>query len=206
MIKCGDCGAILIAKRRKWNGAEYIEYTCNSHHRYGKEYCTPHRIHESQLNEIVRNELLKLKENIIAESEKYDRIIKEWLKKKPVYEQQIKQYGDRITVLKNQIEELIIERISDRPHAQLYNEMIEKREREIAELKDKIEQSKRLDEVSKQKKEKLRTTAELLDDVLSQERISDANLRLIIEKVEVFQEVDKGVDVKIVFNGDFDVA
>ena len=198
--------AILIAKRRKWNGAEYIEYTCNSHHRYGKEYCTPHRIHETQLDEIVQNELLKLKENIIAESEKYDRIIKEWLKKKPMYEQQIKQYGDRIIVLKNQIEELIIERISDRPHAQLYNEMIEKREREIAELQDKIEQSKRLDEVSKQKKEKLKSTAELLDDVLSQERISDANLRLLIEKVEVFQREDKGIDVKIVFNGDFDVA
>ncbi len=146
-----------------------------------------------------------MKENIIAESEKYDRIIKEWLKKKPVYEQQIKQYNDRITVLKNQIEELIIERISDRPHAQLYNEMIEKREGEISELQDKIEQSKRLDEVSKQKKEKLRTTAELLDDVLSQERISDANLRLLIEKVEVFQGEDKGIDVKIVFNGDFGV-
>lgn len=206
MIKCGDCGAILIAKRRKWNGTEYIEYTCNSHHRYGKEYCKPHRIHETQLDEIVQSELLKLKESIIAESEKYDRIIKEWLKKKPMYEQQIKQYGDHISVLKNQIEELIIERISDRPHAQLYNEMIEKREHEIAELQDKIEQSKRLDEVSKQKKEKLKSTAELLDDVLSQEMISDANLRLLIEKVEVFQREDKGVDVRIVFNGDFDVA
>jgi len=46
----------------------------------------------------------------------------------------------------------------------------------------------------------------LLDDVLSQERISDANLRLLIEKVEVFQREDKGIDVKIMFNGDFDVA
>ena len=150
--------------------------------------------------------LCKLKETIIAESEKYDKIIKEWLKKKPMYEQQIKQYNDKILMLKNQIEELIIERISDRPHAQLYNEMIEKREREIAELQDKIEQSKRLDEVSKQKKEKLKSTAELLDDVLSQERISDANLRLLIEKVEVFQREDKGIDVKIVFNGDFEVV
>ena len=206
MIKCGDCGAILIAKRRKWNGTEYIEYTCNSHHRYGKEYCTPHRIHETQLDEIVQSELLKLKESIIAESEKYDRIIKEWLKKKPMYEQQIKQYNDKILMLKNQIEELIIERISDRPHAQLYNELIEKSEREIAELQDKIEQSKRLDEVSKQKKEKLKSTAELLYDVLSQERISDANLRLLIEKVEVFQGEDKGIDVKIMFNGDFEIA
>ena len=44
------------------------------------------------------------------------------------------------------------------------------------------------------------------NDVLSQKRISDANLRLLIEKVEVFQGEDKGINVKIVFNGDFDVV
>ena len=60
--------------------------------------------------------------------------------------------------------------------------------------------------MSKQKKEKLKSTAELLDDVLSQERISDANLRLLIEKVEIFQGEDKGVDVRIVFNGDFGIS
>ena len=42
--------------------------------------------------------------------------------------------------------------------------------------------------------------------MLSQERISNANLRLLIEKVEVFQGEDKGVDVRVVFNGDFGVA
>ena len=50
LIKCAECGAILIAKRRQWKETEWVEYTCNSHHRYGKEYCTPHRIHESQLD------------------------------------------------------------------------------------------------------------------------------------------------------------
>ena len=41
--------------------------------------------------------------------------------------------------------------------------------------------------------------------MLSQERISDDNLRLLIEKVEVFQGEDRGGDVKIMFNGDFGV-
>ena len=34
MIKCAECGASLIAKKRFWNGEPYIEYSCNSYNRY----------------------------------------------------------------------------------------------------------------------------------------------------------------------------
>ena len=34
-----------LRKNDKW-----VEYTCNSCHRYGKEYCTPHTVRESQLD------------------------------------------------------------------------------------------------------------------------------------------------------------
>lgn len=36
LIKCSDCGACFVARTRKWKGKEYVEYTCNSNHRYGK--------------------------------------------------------------------------------------------------------------------------------------------------------------------------
>ena len=37
IIKCADCGSSMIARKRKWRGNEYTEYTCNSCHRYGKQ-------------------------------------------------------------------------------------------------------------------------------------------------------------------------
>lgn len=57
MIKCAKCGASLIAKKRFWNGEPYIEYSCNSYNRYGKQHCTPHRIHEKQVDKLVIEEL-----------------------------------------------------------------------------------------------------------------------------------------------------
>lgn len=204
LIKCAECGAILIAKRRIFDNNEWVEYTCNSHHRYGKQYCTPHRVHEQQLDSLVYEEIALLRTRIVSESQRYECIIKDWLKQKPMYEQQIKQYTDRISVLKNQIEELIIERISDREHASLYNEMIAKREREISELQQKIEESRRFDEVSRQKRDRLRSTAELLDEVLSESRISDANLRMLVNQVVVHQNEDKSIDVRFELNGDFE--
>lgn len=142
LIKCAECGAILIAKRRQWRDTEWVEYTCNSHHRYGKEYCTPHRIHESQLDTLIYDEVKMLTERIVTESEKYDKIVRDWLRQKPVYERKIKQYKERIAVLQNQIEEIIMERISDREHASIYNNMISKSEEEITDLQNKIEESR----------------------------------------------------------------
>ena len=70
----------------------------------------------------------------MAESDKYNKIVRNWLRKKPLYEQQIQQNNDKILSLRQQIEDLIIERIGDREHALVYNNMIAKREEEITSL------------------------------------------------------------------------
>ncbi len=204
LIKCAECGAILIAKRRQWRDTEWVEYTCNSHHRYGKEYCTPHRIHEKQLDTLIYGEVKILTERIVAESEKYNKIVKDWLRQKPMYERKIKQYKERIAVLQNQIEEIIMERITDREHTSIYNNMIAKREEEITDLQDKIEESRQYDEVSRQKRDSLKSTSDLLKDILSESKISDANLRMLVKQIFVHQNEDKSLDVRFEFNGDFE--
>ena len=203
MIKCADCGAILIAKKRNWKGMEYIEYTCNSNHRYGNEYCTAHTIREPQLDEIIHTELAMLRNEILDSSKKYDEIVKDWNRKKPKYDKMIKEYSQKIVSLNGQIEELIMERIGDREHAKVYNSMIEKREAEIAELTQKIEDCRKFDELSKKRRDELMSTAELLDEVLLEPYISDANMRLLVRKINVHENEDGSLDVNLEFNGDF---
>ena len=135
MIKCAECGASLIAKKRTVAGHSWVEYTCNSNHRYGNEYCTAHTIREPQLDEIIHTELAMLRQEILDSSQKYDEIVREWNKKKPKYDKMIKEYTEKIAILKTQIEEILMERINDREHAPMYNSMVEKREAEIAECR-----------------------------------------------------------------------
>lgn len=85
-----------------------------------------------------------LRDNILAKSDKYDKIIRDWLRKKPMYEQQIQTNADKILTLKQQIEDLIIERIGDREHASIYNSIIAKREEEIASLEKRYRNSKNM--------------------------------------------------------------
>ena len=204
LIKCAECGSHFVAKTRIWRGKEYVEYTCNSNHHYGKQYCTPHRIHELQLDELVFGEVQNLKEKIIAESEKYDEIVKQWLKRKPAYDLQIRQNEEKILALKQQIEDLIMGKVTDRSRAEFYNSMIEKRENEIAELQKKISDCREYDKVCKQRQQALTSTSSLLDDILSEGRISDANLRMLVSGVTVHQNEDKSLDVQFEMNGEFE--
>ena len=204
MIKCKECGANFIAKKRTASGNSWVEYTCNSNHRYGNEYCTAHTIRETQLDDIIHTELAMLRNEILDSSQKYDEIVREWNKKKPKYDKMIKDYTEKITNLKVQIEQVIIERINDREHAAIYNSMIEKREAEIAELTQKIEDCRKFDELSKKRREELMSTAELLDEVLLEPYISDTNIRLLVRKIYVHENKDGSLDVTLEFNGDFD--
>ncbi len=206
LIKCADCGSGFTARRRRWRGNEYVDYTCNSNHRYGKQYCTPHTIRENQLDELVENEVKSLRDSILAESDKYDKIISDWLRKKPLYEQQIQINTDKILALKQQIEDLIMERIGDREHASIYNNMIIKREEEITALEKKIAELKEYDKVCKQRKEQLKNTTQILDEILSEGKISDVNLRMLVNKILIHQNEDKSLDIKFEINGDFNNA
>ena len=54
--------------RHIWRGKEYVVYTCNSNHRYGKDYCTPHSVREEQLDALIHIEIVSLLEYIQDES------------------------------------------------------------------------------------------------------------------------------------------
>ena len=203
LIKCADYGASFVARIRKWDGKEYVEYTCNSSHRYGKEYCTPHTVRESQLDELIEDEVRGFRDTILEESTRYDKIVKDWARKKPLYGRQIQQHNDKISSLWQQIEDLIMEKIGDKEHAQIYNNMIAKREEEIKQLDKKISDLREYDKICKQKKDQLKNTTNILDDILSEGLISDMNLRMLVKKILIHQNNDKSLDIRFEMNGEF---
>ena len=144
-----------------------------------------------------------MRERIVSESEKYDNIVKEWIKRKPAYEMKTQQYNEKILALKQQIEDFIMERITDKSRSEFYNSMIEKREKEINVLQNKISECHEYDKVCKQRQELLKSTSMLLDEVLSQGEISDANLRMLVKSVTIHQNGDKSINVHFEMNGDF---
>ena len=81
--------------------------------------------------------------------------------------------------------------------------MIAKSEEEIAALEKKIAEFKEYDRVCKQRKEHLKNTTQVLDEILSEGKISDVNLRMLVNKILIHQNEDKSLDIKFEMNGEF---
>lgn len=58
--------------------------------------------------------------------------------------------------------------------------------------------------MSRQKRDNLKSIADLIEEILSESKISDANLRIIVKQIYVHQNEDKSLDVRFEFNGDFE--
>ncbi|MDE6788407.1 MAG: hypothetical protein K2J47_03705 [Ruminococcus sp.] len=81
--------------------------------------------------------------------------------------------------------------------------MIAKREEEISALEKKIAELREYDKVCKHRKEHLKNTTQILDEILSEGKISDVNLRMLVNKILIHQNEDKSLDIKFDMNGEF---
>ena len=63
----------------------------NGYHRYGKKNCPPHRIRETELDEIICGEITNVKEQAAQLYENIDDEVRKWLKKKSTVTGKIRQ-------------------------------------------------------------------------------------------------------------------
>ena len=50
----------------------------------------------------------------------------------------------------------------------------------------------------------MKSTSELIEKILSEEKISDVNLRMLVKKIIIHQNADRSIGIRIEMNGAFD--
>ena len=203
ILKCADCGSSFTCKIRKWRDKpDRLEYVCNGYHRYGVEHCTAHRINEETLDTIVGREL----ENIIKiaqeNCQRLDKSFKRWKAENRTTVNLIEGLEAKLEQRKEDQQNILLERIRDKARASIYTDMLEKCEKEIADLEKRIVEMKNIENTVKNRKSELKNSIEVLERIATEGAISDADLRLLIEKIEI-GEKDGKLDVTVIFNGKF---
>ena len=179
IIECADCHSVCTARTRKLpQGGRRVEYICNTYHRYGKEYCTTHLIREEVLDDLVYKELLRVKKMAHANWEAIDALAKDWAAQKFNAERQIDRLQERISVLKNEVEQILMERIRDKAHADIYDVMLQKRDEAIQSAEQQINEYRDAQASIEARKESMRPGIDLLDAITSEGSVSDAHLRI----------------------------
>ena len=196
LIACGDCGRAFTGKRVKQKNGERVEYICSTYLRYGKEHCGAHAIREEYLDDIVYQELQNTKQQYQTLWTQLEKAIEGWLPKTTNTQQQLRKQRERIELLEEEVETILMERIRDKENAQRYDRMIAKREEQIANAKKRIEELENIGQIIRSRQAKLRKDIGLIDDILADGKISEAHLRMLIERIYVY-ETEGGLSLEI---------
>ena len=120
-----------------------------------------------------------------------EHLIDQWQPKASAATTQIKKRKERIAMLEEEMEAILMERIRDKANTERYDRMIQKREAEIAAAQKQIEELQNIEETLRGRQAKLKRDISMMDDILKEGHLSEAHLRLLVDKIYVHEEDGK---------------
>ena len=208
LLRCKDCGRTFIGKRIKLKSGERVAYVCDTYHRYGKEHCSSHMADEETLDRLIGAEILRTKKMYEENWSRMEWLIERWTPKASTASAKISKLQEHILLLEEEVEVILMERIRDKANAERYDRMIVKREEQIAEVKKQIEELQNTSEMLRSRQAKLKRDISLIDDILRESKMSEAHLRMLVEKILVHEEdgrLDLEIRLKAPFRDHLDV-
>lgn len=203
LLICGDCGASFVAKKRGKDDNQFIEYVCNGYHRFGRNVCTPHRIREEELDNIVYSYLNRLKEVANNNIKKVDLFIKEWNYRKIDYSKTIEKIQYEIEGLKNEIKEYARQLAKNLIDEEIFRELVSENNEKIELLQKNIQSLETAKEINKKARESMKNSLDILNNILMNRELTNAQLQVLVNKIEIKQNEDDTLSLNIVLNMPF---
>ena len=129
-------------------------------------------------------------------------VVKKWLSYGDASANRLKELEKTLSLRKEDQQNILLERIRDPDRADVYTEMLEKCEDDIKRLSSEVESIKNSDETIKKRRERLREGIGIIDGVLSDGDVSNAGLRMLVEKISVSEQNEK-LSLAIMLKGSF---
>lgn len=208
LLHCKDCGRTFIGKRIKLKSGERVAYVCDTYHRYGREHCSSHMVGEETLDRLIGAEILRTKKMYEENWSRMEWLVEKWTPKASTASAKISKLQEHILLLEEEVEVILMERIRDKANAERYDRMIAKREEQIAEAKKQIEELQNISEMLRSRQAKLKRDISLIDDILREGKMSEAHLRMLVEKILVHEEdgrLDLDIRLKAPFRDHLDI-
>ena len=202
LLRCEDCGRAMFGRRIHLKSGERVTYVCSTYNRFGKEHCSQHQIDEAVLDRLIMDELRNTKGLYQQNWDALEQLIAQWTPKAELTGAQIVKLEKRIRCLEDETEAILMERIRDRANAERYDRMIQKREEEIAAAKKQIEELQNISAVLRDRQTKLKRDIGMIDDILAEGTMTEAHLRMLVEKIYV-QETDGKLSLDIQLKAPF---
>lgn len=150
------------------------------------------------MDKLIYDELMSIKDEALANYKSIESDVKKWMSNKGTVTNKLKQLNTSLEQRKSDQKEILLERIRDREHADIYTEMLEKCKSDIEKLENEIKSIQDYNSTIKKRKDEMKDSVE----IIKEGAISDANLRLLVDKIIIFER-DKKLKIKIKLNAKF---
>ena len=160
------------------------------------------------MDRLIGAEILRTKKMYEENWSRMEWLIERWTPKASTASAKISKLQEQILLLEEEVEVILMERIRDKANAERYDRMIAKREEQIAEAKKQIEDLQNISEMLRSRQAKLKRDISLIDDILREGKMSEAHLRMLVEKILVHEEdgkLDLEIRLKAPFRDHLDV-
>ena len=147
LIKCGECGKSLTIRTTHEKFPKRI-FSCKTYNAYGKQHCTQHRIEFDTLYSLVLNKIRECAAAALTDSEAVagrltDTCEAEQKGQREAMERTLAKDEERIEVLEKMVLRLYEDMVAGRITDANFNLLLEKTQKEQAELKAKVEKGRK---------------------------------------------------------------
>lgn len=184
LLWCGDCGSIMYARKRQGN----ITYICGNYFRNGKKNCSSHHVRESDLLDVIAEEMRRIFRNEISYCELQRILDKSSLCCGADSRSALDRVNKKLCLAKKQQERLYMDRLEERISEQLFLRMNSIIEEKIGFLDSEL---KRLQERPSDT-ELLQRLNEEITAIIEKRLITNELARILVNRITVF---DHDIDV-----------
>lgn len=128
--------------------------------------------------------------------------VKRWAAQKSTAEKKIRDLTAELDQRKRDQQMILLERLRDIEHAEVYADMLRQCEADIASLTAKIQSVRNIESTIRKRKSELRSSVDLIKEILSSGAVSDTQLRMLIDKI-IIREHDCKLDITVIMRADF---
>lgn len=192
-LECGDCGSPMFSMSR----ADRAEaYRCGSYHRRGKKACTSHYIRADKLDELLKLYLCRVRDNssemmerLSADLAHQDSDMAEAERSSVNLEAVLSDLQEELKATKRQrIRDIMKHPEREEMLDETYDELESDLMRRIHGLQTQIEQNADHRNTILRVNRAAKTVLEIFDDILSKDKLDANDLRLIIEKIRIYED------------------
>lgn len=190
LLECGDCGRVFVAKKRSSSQDEYIVYLCSTYYRYGKEFCTTHKIKETDLDLIINEHIMELKEKAKENLKRLDEFIANFKNQKRYYDNMIDKLNLQLFQTKEEIKNYAKQLAKGLIDEETFKELTKEAKQNQERIEEQLLQVQELQVINEQSKEGVIKSVEILEEMLVKGKVSDKDLRLLIDKI-IIKDTDE---------------